>query len=196
MPRCDPPLPSDEVLLERCRNGDERAFRCLVDRYHGALLATALGMLGSESEAESVVQDGFLRFYRSLGKFEGRSSLKTYLSRIVMNQALKQLRQRRRWYHRFLSSDEAGTGLPEGSEEPEVRKLESEELADGVRAAVQSLKPEFRSVVTLRFLNGCSTQECSEILGVPAGTVMSRLSRALKKLAPQLAELNSRNVCR
>ncbi|MBK1878702.1 RNA polymerase sigma factor [Pelagicoccus mobilis] len=195
MPNCDPLLPSDEALLDRCQKGDDRSFRALVDRHHGALFATAMGMLGSEADAESVVQDGFLRFYRNLDRFEGRSSLKTYLTRIVMNQALKQLQQRRRWYHRFLSSDDEETNLPEASAEPEVRQIETEELAAGVREAVQTLKPEFRSVVVLRFLNGCSTQECADILGVPPGTVMSRLSRALDKLAPLLKELNSQNVC-
>lgn len=191
MPESDPFQPSDETLLERCRNGDERAFRDLLDRYHGAMLATVVGMLGQGSDAESVVQDGFLRFYRSLGKFEGRSSLKTYLTRIVMNQALKQMRQRQRWYSRFLSSDDPDQGVGEASVAPEIGALEDEERAEAIRNAVQQLGPDFRSVVVLRFLNGCSTQECSEILGIPAGTVMSRLSRALDKLAPMLKDLNS-----
>lgn len=195
MPNSDPPQPSDEALLQRCREGDDRAFRLLVDRHYAALFATAVGMLGSDLDAESVVQDGFLRFYRSIDKFEGRSSLRTYLSRIVMNQALKQLQRRKRWYHRFVSSDERESESFEGIVDSEVSRIEAEEMASAVRRAVQSLKPEFRSVVVLRFLNGCSTQECAEILDLPQGTVMSRLSRALDKLAPLLKDLNSQRLC-
>ncbi|MBD5780919.1 RNA polymerase sigma factor [Pelagicoccus sp. NFK12] len=183
-------LPSDEDLLARCRRGDERAFRSVVERYHGRLLATATGMLGPGMDAEAVVQDGLLRFYRNLEKFEGRSALGTYLTRIVMNQALKLLRQRQRWYRRFLSSDDPEHGVAEGSEEARIGQLEDEERARQIRAAVQQLKPEFRSVVVLRFLNEYSTEECARVLGIPQGTVMSRLSRALDKLAPLLKDLN------
>lgn len=196
MPQSDSFQPSDETLLERCRNGDERAFRELLDRYHGAMFATAVGMLGRGDDAESVVQDAFLRFYRSLGKFEGRSSLKTYLTRIVMNQALKQMRQRQRWYCRFLSSDDPDHRVGEASVAPEIGLLEEEERSEAIRNAVQQLGPDFRSVVVLRFLNGCSTLECSDILGIPPGTVMSRLSRALDKLAPMLKDLNPLSQCR
>lgn len=185
----DPLFPSDEALLERCRDGDERAFRIIVDRYHGRLLATATGMLGPGVDAESVVQEGLLRFYTSIDKFEGRSALGTYLTRIVMNQALKQLSRRQRWYHRFISSDDSELHLREAREQPEIGRLEDEERAASIRAAVQKLSPDFRSVVVLRFLNECSTEECARVLGIPQGTVMSRLSRALDKLAPHLKDL-------
>lgn len=183
-------LPSDEVLLARCRSGDERAFRDIVDRYHGKLLATAVGMLGAGLDAEAVVQDGLLRFYRNIHKFEGRSALGTYLTRIVMNQALKQLRQRQRWYSRFLSSDDPERSFLEGSEDAQISQLEDGERASQIREVVQQLKPEFRSVVVLRFLNEYSTEECARVLGIPQGTVMSRLSRALDKLAPLLKDFN------
>jgi RNA polymerase sigma-70 factor (ECF subfamily) len=68
--------------------------------------------------------------------------------------------------------------------------MEQSERIDRIRGAVQSLKPEFRSVVVLRFLNEYSTQECAHILGIPQGTVMSRLSRALDKLGPALKGLH------
>lgn len=183
-------MPSDEDLLARCREGDGRAFREIVERYHGKLLATATGMLGAGMDAESVVQEGLLRFYRNVDKFEGRSALGTYLTRIVMNQALKQLRVRQRWYRRFLSSDDPELSLREGSEDADIAQVEEAERAAAIREAVQRLKPEFRSVVVLRFLNEYSTEECARVLGIPAGTVMSRLSRALDKLAPLLKDLN------
>lgn len=191
MPESDPFLTSDEGLLERCRKGDDQAFRSIMDRYQGRLLATAAGMLGTGSDAESVVQDGFLRFYCSIDKFEGRSSLATYLTRIVMNQSLKRLRERQRWYRRFLSSDDVDRSFQETSERLPSRCLEDAERVDTIREAVQQLSPNFRSVVVLRFLNECSTEECARVLGIPTGTVMSRLSRALGKLAPMLKDLNA-----
>lgn len=195
MPDSESPL-SDVQLLELCRSGDDRAFRQIVDRYHGRLLATAIGMLGGGPDAESVVQDAFLRFYRAIDRFEGRSALGTYLTRIAMNQALKMLKKRQSWLQRFVSRDDPDLPTVEGSVEPEVSGMEDRERALQIRAAVQTLKPEFRSVVVLRFLNECSTEECARILGIPEGTVMSRLSRALDKLAPILKNMNPRHADR
>lgn len=196
MPESDPLLPSDEALLERCQNGDEQAFRKIVDRYHAPLLATATGMLGPGMDADSVVHEGLLRFYQTLDKFQGRSRLSTYLTRIVMNQALKRIQQKQRWYRRFLSSDDPNMSVSEASEAPETDRLEMQERADQIRTAVQTLSPEFRSVVVLRFLNELSTGECARVLGIPQGTVMSRLSRALDKLAPLLKDLNQLSQAR
>ncbi len=189
-------LPSDVQLLEQCRSGDERAFRQIVERYEERLLATAIGMLGPGPDAESAAQDGFLLLYRNLERFEGRSSLGTYLTRIVMNQALKLLRKRRTWLYRFVSRDDPEEVLVEPVCVPETAALEARERAEQIRGAVQSLKPEFRSVVVLRFLNECSTEECARILGIPEGTVMSRLSRALDKLAPLLRNIQPSSLNR
>ena len=179
-------LPSDAQLLEQCRSGDERAYRHVVERYQGRLLATATGMLGAGPDAESAAQDAFVLFFRNVDRFEGRSALGTYLTRIVMNQALKLQRKRRTWLYRFVSRDDVESPVAEPTSPPETAALEAQERAEQIRRAVQSLKPEFRSVVVLRFLNECSTEECARILGIPEGTVMSRLSRALDKLAPLL----------
>ena len=183
-------FPSDLQLLERCRSGDDRAFRQIVERYYERLLATAVGMLGPGADADAVAQDAFLLFYKSLDRFEGRSSLGTYLTRIAMNQSLKTLRRRQSWLRRFVSRDDPDQASREPIlDEPLNRKLEGQERAERIREAVQSLKPEFRSVVVLRFLDERSTAECAKILQIPEGTVMSRLSRALDKLAPLLKTL-------
>ena len=166
------------------------AFRHLVDRFHGQLLATATGMLGPGTEAEEVVQETLIRFHRALQRFEGRSALGTYLTRITMNEALKVINRRNRWLSRFLSRDDPDRPMVDPVEELGMCSLEQSERIDSIREAVQSLKPEFRSVVVLRFLNEYSTEECANVLGIPAGTVMSRLSRALDKLGPALKGLN------
>lgn len=185
----DPPSPSNTELLDRSREGDHHAFRQLVERFHARLLATAMGMLGDASDAEEVVQESFVRFYRAIDRFEGRSSLATYLTRITMNEALKVIRKNRRWKFRLLSRDDPDAPAKDPVAEPEIPLMEAEERAASIRNAVQSLKPEFREVVALRFMNAYSTAECARILRIPQGTVMSRLSRALDKLGPSLQHL-------
>ncbi len=186
----DPIQPSDAELLELSKAGDSVAFRHLVDRFHGQLLATATGMLGPGTEAEEVVQETLIRFHRALQRFEGRSTLGTYLTRITMNEALKVINRRNRWYSRFLSRDDPDRPTVDPVEELGMCSLEQNERIDCIREAVQALKPEFRSVVVLRFLNDYSTEECANVLGIPPGTVMSRLSRALDKLGPTLKGLH------
>ena len=186
----NPPQPSDSELLDRSRGGDMGAFRQLVERFHGRLLATATGMLGPGADAEEVVQETLIRFYRSLQRFEGRSALGTYLTRITMNEAVKAINRKKRWNMRFLSRDDPDKPLVDPVQELRDAPIEQAERIASIRNAVQSLKPEFRSVVVLRFLNEYSTLECSRILGIPPGTVMSRLSRALDKLSPTLKNLH------
>ena len=180
----------DSGLIEKCREGDERAFRILVEQHRARLMATAVGMLGQGTDAEEVVQETFVRFYRAIDRFEGRSSLATYLTRIAMNEALKVIRKQKPWRFRLISRDDADSPIEEPVEFPTESPLEKSERAEQIRNAVQSLKPDFRNVVVLRFLNEYSTAQCAEILQIPPGTVMSRLSRALEKLGPVLQSIH------
>src|SRR4029078_7253700 len=110
--RMTEPMPDDELLI-RARKGDERAFAALVERYEGAVAATAIGMLGPGGDADDVGQETFIRFHRSLDRFRGESSLKTYLVHIAMNLSLNALKRRRRSLLRFVSSDDHEADLPE-----------------------------------------------------------------------------------
>ena len=106
-----------------------------------------------------------------------------------MNEALKVIRKQKPWRFRLLSRDNPDSPLEESVDIQSEPALEAEERAQQIRRAVQSLKPEFRNVVVLRFLNEYSTVECANILQIPQGTVMSRLSRALEKLGPILQSI-------
>jgi RNA polymerase sigma-70 factor (ECF subfamily) len=185
----DSEIASDSVLLEQCRDGDEQAFGRLVAKYHPRLMASAIGMLGKTEDAEDAVQQTFIRFYGAMRRFEGRSSLATYLTRITMNESLKILRKQKPWRLRLVSRDDPENPVQEPLQFPEQADIERSEQAILIRKAVQSLKPEYRNVVVLRFLNEYSTAECAEILEIPQGTVMSRLSRALRKLGPVLQSI-------
>lgn len=175
---------SDAELLEGARRGDDSAFRRLVVRYEGVVAATVIGMLGRGADADDVGQETFIRFYGALERYRGESSLKTYLVRIAMNLSLNALHRRRRGLLRFVSRDEQRS-LPEPSIEPTTLEDE-EERREVVRAAIMRLTPNHRAVVVLRMLQSLSTRETAHALGVPEGTVLSRLSRAMKELEVML----------
>lgn len=178
---------SDLALIERARGGDASAFRDLVERYESRVAATVIGMLGPGDEAEDVGQETFIRLYRSLERFRGDSSLGTYLTRIAINLSLTALKKRKRRLSRFVSQDGTERQLPEASWDPRG-DLERQERRESVRAAVERLAPDHRAVVVVRMIEGYTTREASEILGIPMGTVMSRLARAMGRLQEDMKE--------
>lgn len=180
--------PTDDELLEDARRGDQRAFQQLVDRYEGRVAATVVSMLGHGPEADDVGQETFIRFYKSMDRFRGESSLDTYLTRIAINESLKALKRRQRWAQRFFSRDRDDIELAEPAVEG-GEQLDARERARLVQDALHHLNPEHRAIVVLRILEGYSTRETADLLGVPQGTVMSRLSRALEKLEHLLGPL-------
>ncbi|HEX8318064.1 RNA polymerase sigma factor [Longimicrobium sp.] len=178
--------PADGELIERARRGDDRAFRAIVERYEPLVAAVVVGFLGPGDEADDVGQEAFIRLYRSLDRFRGDASLATYLRKIAVNLSLNAIRRRRRFALRFRRSDDedetlAGAGV-EGVDDPEVAETRA-----AVRAAVAALGPKHAQVVVLRMMEGCSTRETAEALGIPEGTVLSRLARAMEKLQARLA---------
>ena len=178
---------SDQVLIARAWAGDQGAFRDLVERYEPRVAATVIGMLGPGDEAEDVGQETFIRLYRALDRFRGDSSLGTYVTRIAINLSLTALKKRKRRISRFVSQDETERDRPEASWDPRG-ELERKDDIRRVREAVARLAPNHRAVVVLRMIDGYSTREAAEILGVPVGTVMSRLARAMERLEKDMKE--------
>lgn len=173
---------NDFQLIDAARAGDHQAFKMLIQRYESKVAATVIGMLGQGPEADDVGQEVFIRFYKNLDQFKGESSLGTYLTRIAINLSLNAIKRRKR--HQFISlnwKDNETMELPD----PDSETVYNED-ALLVRKAIQKLEPGFRSVVVLRFIEGYSTRETAEILNLPEGTVLSRLSRAQKKLKSYL----------
>jgi RNA polymerase sigma-70 factor (ECF subfamily) len=181
-----PDIIPDGELIARARAGDDRAFALLVERYESAVAATVIGMLGPGEDADDVGQQTFIAFHRALGDFRGESSLRTYLVHIAMNLSLNALKRRRRSLLRLVRIDDATTEVVEHRPGPDER-LEANETRARVRRAVAQLAEHHRAVVVLRMFNGYSTRETAEILGVAEGTVMSRLSRAMKELEKKLS---------
>ena len=180
----DTPPPEDgaeQELAARARAGDRQAFRALVERFEHDVAATVVAMLGPGAEVDDVVQEVFIRFYEALPQFRGEAKVSTYLKRIAINRSLDELRRRKRTLARFLSRDDASASVPEpGAEgDDEVDRRERRAL---VHRAIGSLPPKHRAVVVLRLIEGYSTEETAEMLGVAYGTVLSRLNRARNKL--------------
>ncbi len=175
----------DTVLLAQAREGQQAAFKQLVERYESLVAATAIGILGKGDDAEDVGQETFIKFHRSLGKFRGDAKIGTYLTRIAINLSLDALRRRKRNKLRFWSYEEKEV-LPDELVVQGEKEIDARERKELVQRAIQSLDPKHRAVVVMRMINGYSTKETAELLGIPLGTVLSRLSRAQEKLKQQL----------
>lgn len=169
----------DHVVVRAVLAGDVEAFSILVRRYEPVVAATVIGMMGAGEEAEEVGQETMIKLYRSLDQFRGEAKLSTYLTRIAINASLDALRRRRRNLRRFLAPAPRADGSRWEDQFPSsdnhARDFESREA---VLYALKQIKPEFRTVAVLRLMQGLSVEEVAEILDVPKGTVLSRLSRA------------------
>lgn len=171
-----PALP-DEELIRLSAGGDLGAFKTLVTRHEGKVAGVVRSMLGPTAEAEDVGQEVFIRFYESLHKFRGDSAVGTYLIRIAINLSINELKRRRRRLSLF-TSDDYGHQVK--------AKDDMSDLNEMLILEFGRLDPEFRSVATLRLVEGYTTEETADILSIPMGTVMSRLARAQKKLKDAL----------
>jgi RNA polymerase sigma-70 factor (ECF subfamily) len=182
------PGAADAELVDKARAGDHQAFRVLVERYQGRVYGMALRVLRNDDAARDAVQDGFLKAYGALDRFEGRSSFYTWLYRIVMNQCLD--RKRRDRSDREVEwNDEVATGLEQGgamaATAPDVA-AERGELREVLGRAIADLPEDARRTIQLREIDGLSYKEIAAALGVPKGTVMSRLHYARRRLQEAL----------
>jgi RNA polymerase sigma-70 factor (ECF subfamily) len=175
-------------LVRRAAEGDHDAFRQLVLAHEVAIARVVTAMLGPGDDADDVGQETFVRLYRALPSFRGEAGVRTYLTRIAMNLSIDALARRRRW-NRVLRFDAESEARQVAA--PAPSSLEDEELRSHVRDAVEKLDAKHRAVVVLRILEDRTTRETADILGVPEGTVMSRLKRALEKLQHPLRRFTS-----
>lgn len=176
----------DATLVARAKRGDDDAFRRLVERHQATVARTVFGMLGAGDDADDVGQETFVRFYQALDSFRGESSVRTYLVRIAMSCALNALRSQRRRDQRFIRDDVA---LDAAADPATKTAIGDDGQAQRIRDALDQLNPEHRAVVVLRLLEERSTKESAELLQIPEGTVLSRLSRAIRQLRVTLGPI-------
>ena len=172
---------SDSELVARARRGDDSAFHELVERHSASLFRLGFLLLGNTADAEDVVQETLLGAFQHLVRFRGHSSVKTWLTQILVKQAARHHRSHYR--RRTISLEETGEGVAAAAEAsgPDTRTQSADARMD-VRAVLRALSVEHRQVVVLREYEGMSYREISEVLRMPAGTVESRLFRAREHL--------------
>ncbi|MEM9071822.1 MAG: sigma-70 family RNA polymerase sigma factor [Myxococcota bacterium] len=181
----------ERAWLAKAQEGDQRAFGRLVRLHHRRVLACALQMLTDRGEAEDAVQETFLRAWRALSRFDGRSKLSTWLYRICVNVCLNALRRRKR----VAAADVDDPKVPEPTADPTQtgndpeRSAEMTQLYGRLGAALDALSPSLRSAVVLVLLQGLPHKEAAEILGCPEGTVAWRIHEARRRLKTSLADL-------
>lgn len=168
----------EREFLARLKRADEAAFRAVVERYEGQVAATVTGILGIGPDVDDIGQETFVKFYRSINRFRGESTIGTYLTRIAINLSLNELRRRRK-IDKLKTPDgpEGGPGVIRENHRPSA-----EDARVLVRQGLQRLEPKYRTVVVLRLVDGFSTRETAEILDLPHGTVLSRLARGQARL--------------
>ena len=177
----------DAELLQRAQEGRNEAFHVLVDRHADALFGLAVRMVGNEADAEDVLQKTFMGAVRHLQVFEGRSSVKTWLTGILMRQAAKHhrssYRRRKRESAHLSCRDESS--LPERDSD---WGMSDAQIRMDVQTALDSLSEEHRQVIVLREMEGMTYREMADCLDVPRGTVESRLYRARRKMQEVLGD--------
>jgi RNA polymerase sigma-70 factor, ECF subfamily len=166
-------------LLERCRRGEPEAFAELVERTHRQVYTLAARLVGDRHEAEDVAQEAYLRVHRSLRKFRGDSSFRTWLYRIVANTAMTYLRKRGRFGDVAEEPDTVLRLADAGSSEDEV------DLGH-VRVALNALPDTQRVILLMKDAYGFSCREIAGEMGVSEGAVKVRLHRARRRLKESL----------
>jgi RNA polymerase sigma-70 factor (ECF subfamily) len=176
----------ESELVKASVRGDKNAFGEIVNRYKGMVARTVKGMLGDTVFAEDIGQEVFIKLFYALPDFRGESKLSTYIQRIAVNLTLNEIKRRKRFFSMFTEKSDSEYYELEIADNDNEEKKEAKEL---VSKALMSLEPKYRIIVTMRMLQGYTTKETAEILDLPLGTVLSRLSRAQEQLRNILKKL-------
>ena len=172
-----PAVDIGERVIDRARRGDQEAFAAVIRHYDPGLRALAYRLLGDRDLMDDVLQEAYVKAFKGLRRFRGDAKLGTWLYRIAYNACLDELRRSRRADELPLSD-----GLPSASPDPSELAVGREDLARALRA----LPPDERAAVLLVDAQGFDYRQAADVLGVPEGTVASRLNRARASLRTTL----------
>ena len=193
---------SDEDLAEDARSGELRAFEVIMRRYNQRLFRLARSIAASDSDAEDALQEAYIRAFTNLDSFEGRSAFSTWLSRIVLNEALGRVNRNKQERARIseMQEDQIQNGnviIPfelTAAETPEAL-AERSQVRGVIEQAINRLPDRFRSVFVLRVVEQLSVEETAAILDIPEATVKTRTHRAKRQLKGQLENMIDGAVC-
>jgi len=175
----------DDRLIAEARAGHTAAFGQLVKTYQNRLFNTLAHYVGSPEEAEDVAQEAFVQAFVKLDSFKGDSAFYTWLYRIAFNISVSRARRRRPETSIDRAKDVGGKE-PQGMDESPSHQLERKERVELVQSALRELNDEYRAILILRELEGCSYESIAEVLELPIGTVRSRIHRGRKMMREAL----------
>lgn len=179
----------ESQLLRAAQSGDRDAFAALMERYEKRVYHQALRLLSSPEDAADVTQEVFFKAWRALPRFQGDSTFSTWLYRLTDNAAIDLLRREKKRRGEVSLDELTAAGPPLADPAPVPQQaLEARELRRAVAQGLTRLSDEHRRALVLRELNGLSYDQIAHIMGVPAGTVKSRIARARLALAKILRE--------
>jgi RNA polymerase sigma-70 factor (ECF subfamily) len=189
-----PPTPRDsgarareaQALVDAARGGDPRAFEALVKRYRHRIFALALHMTGSPSDADDITQDAFVRAYRNIHRFEGRSEFFTWLYRIALNRALNVRRDRTRRRTQDLDDPRVTAAVAVDSGGDPHRAMELRQTYAHLVRAFDRLSPLLKTTIALTMMQGLSYPEAAVVLETTEGTIAWRIHEARKQMRAQL----------
>jgi RNA polymerase sigma-70 factor, ECF subfamily len=187
---------SELDLVKRCQAGETDAFDQLVIRYRTRVFAMIYNMVHNEQDAWDLSQEAFVKAWKSIGRFKGKSSFYTWIYRIVMNVTIDSLRKREVKAGgaefddaiQLKEIEPASKTVPKADPLPHKR-MERQEIRERIDKAIQQLSPEHRAVILMKEIEEMQYHEIAETLGCSIGTVMSRLFYARKKLQNALRDV-------
>jgi RNA polymerase sigma-70 factor, ECF subfamily len=175
---------SDAILVNRIAAGDKLAMHALFARYRTSIYRWLLRFVASEALAEDLLSDVFLDVWRQADRFEGRSSVSTWLMSIARYKALSARRVRRE----DELTQEIEAAIPDPSDDPEAA-LQEKDRGELLRQALTHLSREHREIIDLVYYHERSIAECAEIVGIPAATAKTRMFYARRKLAELVRDI-------
>lgn len=175
----------DGALVGLMKQGRQDALGEVVRRYRQQVARVVIGMLGNTPEADDVGQETFIRFWNNMDAYTHDARISTFLTRIAINLSINEIRKRKRKLE-WISSAKAEAGRQVIDD-----TLSGQYEREHIEAALRMLDEQQRAVVVMRLVQGYSTKETADMLNIPLGTVLSRLSRALDKLRLSLKQLDA-----
>ncbi len=177
--------PPDEILIQKAKSGDRKAFEALYQKYKRPILNFAYRLIGNKETAEEITQETFVRVYLNLARFDPRGKVSSWIYTIAGNLAKNELRDKK--YFHDISLDKVIFGddkkirlrdvVLEGKDKPD-KVLEDKELQDQIQKVIDAIPARYREVLVLCDVQGLSYEEAARIVGCSVGTIASRLSRA------------------
>jgi RNA polymerase sigma-70 factor, ECF subfamily len=177
---------SDEDIVARVVDGDPPLFEVLMRRHNERVFRAARAILHDDREAEDVMQEAYVNAYTHLAQFDGRARFSTWLTKIAINEALARVRRQRRY--ETLDDDPLERLMPINATPDPERQAFGQELGKLIESAVDSLADGHREVFMLRQVEGMSTAETAEVLGVSEDVVKTRFSRARRAIQRDLLD--------